>query len=151
MPVSESSVLVLVHLAFLSWYIWRSCSGTSCTLVVHFALLSWCSIYSCPNTSCTLVVHLALLPWCSIYSGPNTSCTLVVHLALLPWCSIYSGPNTSCTLVLEQHNNIIKRCSLTRVKSTALCKHLMTKTTLTYISNKQNLKYYSLPLLPVKQ
>ena len=36
---------------------------------------------------------------------------------------------------------LIKRCSLTRVKITALYKHLMTKTMLTYISNKQNLKY----------
>ena len=35
---------------------------------------------------------------------------------------------------------LIKRCSLTRVKLTALYKHLMTKTTLAYISNKQNLK-----------
>jgi len=41
---------------------------------------------------------------------------------------------------------LITCCSLTRVKLTALCKHLMTKTTLTYISNKQNLKYCSLPL-----
>ena len=30
---------------------------------------------------------------------------------------------------------IIKRCFLTRVKLTALYKHIMTKTTLTYISN----------------
>ena len=45
----------------------------------------------------------------------------------------------------------IKRCSLTRVKLTALYKHLMTKSTLTYISNKQNLKYCSLPLSPIKQ
>ena len=36
---------------------------------------------------------------------------------------------------------LIKRCSLTRVKLTALYKHLMTKTTLTYISKKRNLKY----------
>ena len=34
---------------------------------------------------------------------------------------------------------LIKRCSLTRVKLTALYTRLMTKTTLTYISNKQNL------------
>ena len=38
---------------------------------------------------------------------------------------------------------ILKRCSLTRVKLIALYKHIMTKTTLTYISNKQNLKYCS--------
>ena len=46
---------------------------------------------------------------------------------------------------------LIKRCSLTRVKLTALYKHLITKTTLTYISYKQNLKYCSLQLLPIKQ
>ena len=34
--------------------------------------------------------------------------------------------------------NFLKRCSVTRVKLTALYKHLMTKFTLTYISNKQN-------------
>ena len=39
--------------------------------------------------------------------------------------------------------NLIKRCSLTRGKLTPLYKHLMTKTTLTYISNKQNLEYCS--------
>ena len=46
---------------------------------------------------------------------------------------------------------LIKRCSLTRVKLTALYTRLMTKTTLTYISNKQNLNYCSLPLSPIKQ
>ena len=39
---------------------------------------------------------------------------------------------------------LIKRCSLTWVKLTALYKDLMAKTTSTYISNKQNLKYYIL-------
>ena len=34
---------------------------------------------------------------------------------------------------------LIKRCSLTRVKLTALYKHLMITRTLTYISNKRNL------------
>ena len=46
---------------------------------------------------------------------------------------------------------LIKRCSLTRVKLTALYTRLLTKTTLTCISNKQNLKYGSLPLSPIKQ
>ena len=46
---------------------------------------------------------------------------------------------------------LIKHCSLTRVKLTALYTHLMTKTTLTYISNKQNLKFDGLPLSPIKQ
>ena len=46
---------------------------------------------------------------------------------------------------------LIKRCSLTRVKLTALYTRLMTETTLTYISNKQNLNYCSLPLSPFKQ
>ena len=46
---------------------------------------------------------------------------------------------------------LIKRCSLTRVKLTALYTRLMTKTTLTYISNKQNFNYCSLPLLPIEQ
>ena len=36
---------------------------------------------------------------------------------------------------------LTKLCSLTRVKITALYKHLMTKNILTYISNKHNLKY----------
>ena len=36
---------------------------------------------------------------------------------------------------------LIKRCSLTRVKLTALYKHFMSKTSLTYISNKQNITY----------
>ena len=45
---------------------------------------------------------------------------------------------------------LIKRCSLTRVKLTALYARVMTKTTLTYISNKQNLNYCSLPLSPIK-
>ena len=45
---------------------------------------------------------------------------------------------------------LIKRCSLTRAKLTALYTRLMTKTTLTYISNKQNLNYCSLPLSPIK-
>ena len=45
---------------------------------------------------------------------------------------------------------LIKRCSPTRVKVAALYKHLVTKTTLTYVSNKQNLKYCSLPLSPIK-
>ena len=45
---------------------------------------------------------------------------------------------------------LIKRCSLTTVKLTALYTRLMTKTTLTYISNKQNLNYCSLPLSPIK-
>ena len=45
---------------------------------------------------------------------------------------------------------LIKRCSLTRVKLTALYTCLMTKTTLTSISNKQNLNYCSLPLSPIK-
>ena len=39
---------------------------------------------------------------------------------------------------------LIKHCSLTGVKLIALYKHLVTKTTLTYISNKQNLKHRSL-------
>ena len=43
---------------------------------------------------------------------------------------------------------LIKRCSLTEL--TALYTRLMTKTTLTYISNKQNLNYGSLPLSPIK-
>ena len=43
---------------------------------------------------------------------------------------------------------LIKRCSLTKL--TALYTGLMTKTTLTYISNKQNLNYCSLPLSPIK-
>jgi len=43
---------------------------------------------------------------------------------------------------------LIKRCSLTKL--TALYTRLMTKTTLTYISNKQNLNYCSLPLSPIK-
>ena len=38
---------------------------------------------------------------------------------------------------------LIKRCSLTRVKLTALYKHFMANTTVTYISNKQNCKYCS--------
>ena len=46
---------------------------------------------------------------------------------------------------------LIKRCSLTRVKLTALYTRLMTKTTLTYISNKQNRNYCNLPLSPIKQ
>ena len=46
---------------------------------------------------------------------------------------------------------LMKRCSLTTVKLTALYTRLMTKTTLTYISNKQNLNYCSLPLSPIKQ
>ena len=46
---------------------------------------------------------------------------------------------------------LIKRCSLTRVKLTALYTRLMTKNTLKYISNKQNLNYCSLPLSPIKQ
>ena len=45
----------------------------------------------------------------------------------------------------------IKRCSLTRVKLIALYTRLMTETTLTYISNKQNLNYCRLPLSPIKQ
>ena len=45
----------------------------------------------------------------------------------------------------------MKCCSLTRVKLTVLYKHLMTKTTLTYFSVKQNLKYSGLPLSPIKQ
>ena len=42
----------------------------------------------------------------------------------------------------ETNNNkiiLIKRCSLTRVKLTALYKHLITKTTLTYISANKTL------------
>ena len=46
---------------------------------------------------------------------------------------------------------LIKRCSLTRVKVTALYTLLMTKNTLTYISSKQNLNYCRLPLSPIKQ
>ena len=46
---------------------------------------------------------------------------------------------------------LIKRCSLTRVKLTALYTRLMTKTSLTYISNTQNLNYCSVPLSPIKQ
>ena len=46
---------------------------------------------------------------------------------------------------------LIKRCSLTRVKLAALYTRLLTNTTLTYISNKQNLNYCSLPLSPIKQ
>ena len=60
------------------------------------------------------------------------------------------------TMIPETHNNnnnnnnkliiLVKRCFLTRVKLTALYKHLVTKKTptLTYISNKQNLIYCSL-------
>ena len=36
---------------------------------------------------------------------------------------------------------ILKRCSLTRDKLTALYKHLITKTILTYISNNQNINF----------
>ena len=43
--------------------------------------------------------------------------------------------NCICIIIII----LIKRCSLTRVKLTALYKHLMTKTTLTHISNKQTL------------
>ena len=39
---------------------------------------------------------------------------------------------------------LIKRCSPTRVKLIALYTRLRTKTTLTYISNKQNFNYCSL-------
>ena len=46
---------------------------------------------------------------------------------------------------------LIKRYSLTRVKLTAQNTRLMTKTTLTYSSNKQNFNYCSLPLSPIKQ
>ena len=46
---------------------------------------------------------------------------------------------------------LIKRYSPTRVKLIALYTRLMTKTTLTYISNKQNLNYCSLPLSHIKQ
>ena len=48
-------------------------------------------------------------------------------------------------LLLLVINNIIKRCSLTRVKLIALYKHLMTKTTLKYISNKQFHSIISVP------
>ena len=51
----------------------------------------------------------------------------------------------------KSKKNLIRRCSLTRVKLTALYKHLITKATLAYISNKHNLKYCSLPLSPIKQ
>ena len=47
---------------------------------------------------------------------------------------------------------LIKRCSLTRVGvESALYTRLMTKNTLTYISNEQNRNYCSLALSPIKQ
>ena len=47
-------------------------------------------------------------------------------------------------------NNLYKAL-FSNISLTALYKHLMMKTTLTYISDKQNLKYCCLPLLPIKQ
>ena len=46
----------------------------------------------------------------------------------------------SLVIIIKNLKNLIKHCSLTGVKLTALYKHLVTKTTLTYISNKLNLK-----------
>ena len=56
------------------------------------------------------------------------------------------GDDDYTLLIIIIINVLIKHCSLTRVKLTALYKQLMTKKTLTYISTKQNLKYCSPPL-----
>ena len=138
------------------------------TLRPHYYLQNtWQLTYMYTLLFCTLthwLIWSAQLSACTLWLFPpelGESCQpglLPVRFVLPPENSTESLSQKAAQIAIRRRRRrrriLIKRCSLTRVKLTVLYKHLMTKTTLTYISNKHNLKYCTfcgLPLLPIKQ